>query len=81
MSSTQDLRRYEVASRFLQEGRRDWVLVLVGELLQSQSGRPFALQLLAEMYRKTSGTEVPDGELAMPASGSVEVLAAFDRGV
>jgi hypothetical protein len=69
MSSTLDISRYQVARRFLQEGRRDWVLVLVGELLPTHSGRPLALRLLAEMYRETSGTRLPDE------------LAAFDRGV
>ena len=80
MSSTQDLNRYAVASRFLQEGRRDWVLVLVGELLQSPTGHPFGLRLLAEMYRKSSDVGVVE-ELVIPAPGVAAAMATVDQGV
>ena len=81
MPTTQDLNRYAVASRFLQEGRRDWVLVLVGELLQSATGRPYGLQLLAEMYRKMSDMGAADEELAMPAPEVAAAMTAVDQGV
>ena len=81
MPSTLELSRYHVALRFLQEGRREWTLVLVGELLRSPSGRPLALRLLEEMYRETSGTRVSDEGSAMPGPGFVATLAALSQGV
>lgn len=81
MSSTLDISRYHVARRFLQEGRRDWTLVLIGELLHSQSGRHLALSLLADMYGGTSGARSSGGDKVMPPPGLVTVLAAFDQGV
>ena len=81
MPSTLELSRYHVALRFLEEGRRDWTLVLVGELLHSHSGRPLALRLLAEMHPEPSVTRVSDGGSAMPAPGFVVALAALNQGV
>ena len=81
MSSTLDISRYHVARRFLQEGRRDWALVLIGELLHSHSGRPLALSLLTDMYSETSGARASDGDKGIPPPGFVAVLAAFDQGV
>lgn len=81
MPSTLDLSCYHVARRFLQEGRREWTLVLVGELLHSVSGRPLALSLLEEMYRETSVTRTSDEESALPAPGFIATLAALSQGV
>ncbi len=81
MPSTLDLSCYHVACRFLQEGKREWTLVLVGELLHSHSGRPLALRLLAEMYRETPATRATDEGSAMPPLGFVTALAALDQGV
>lgn len=52
MASILETNRYYAACRFLKEGRREWALVIVGELLRSNSmpGRQLALRLLAEMY-------------------------------
>lgn len=52
MASILDTNRYYAAQRFLKEGRREWALVIVGELLRSPSlsGRQLALHLLAQMY-------------------------------
>ncbi len=80
MPSTLDLSCYHVACRFLQEGKREWALVLVGELLHSRSGRPLALRLLAEMYRETPTTRAFDERSALPAPGHVTALAALDPG-
>lgn len=46
---------YRMARCWLQQGRRDRALVMTGELLQSETGRPFGRRLLAEIY----GTTVP----------------------
>ncbi len=81
MSSTLDISRYHVARRFLQEGRRDWTLVLIGELLHTDSGHPLALSLLTDMYSETSGARAPDGAAAMPPPGLVAALTSFDQGV
>ena len=50
MSSMLETNRYYSARRFLQQGQREWALVIAGELLRSVSGRELALSLLAEMY-------------------------------
>lgn len=52
MGSILETNRYYAACRFIKEGRREWALVIVGELLRSSSmaGRQLALRLLAEMY-------------------------------
>lgn len=52
MASILETNRYYAACRFLKEGRREWALVIVGELLRSSSmpGRQLALRLLADMY-------------------------------
>ena len=81
MPSTLELSRYHVALRFLQEGRREWALVLVGELLHSSSGRALALRLLEEMYRETSRTQVSDARPTTPTRGFVAALAALNQGV
>lgn len=44
---------YLTARCLLQQGERDRALMVVGELLQSDTGRPFAMRLLAEIYGKT----------------------------
>ena len=54
--------RYLIARRLLQQGRRDRALVVVGELLRSDTGRPHALQLLAEIY----GKAVPSAKVIAP---------------
>ena len=79
MPSTLELSRYHVALRFLKNGRRDWTLVLVGELLHSSTGRPLALRLLAEMYRDTAGTPASADVPAVPTPGFVAALAALDH--
>lgn len=81
MSSTLEISRYHVARRFLQAGRRDWALVLVGELLHSRSGRPLALRLLAEMYREPTDARARDADSAVPALGYVATLAALGQGI
>lgn len=81
MSSTLEISRYHVARRFLQAGRRDWALVLVGELLHSCSGRPLALRLLAEMYREPTDARVRDAGSAVPAPGYAAALAALGQGI
>ncbi len=80
MPSTLELSRYHVALRFLQEGRREWTLVLVGELLHSPSGHPLALRLLEEMYRESSGTQASEVRSPTPAPGFVATLAALNQG-
>ena len=76
MPSTLELSRYHVALRFLQEGRRDWTLVLVGELLHSHSGRPLGLRLLTQMYPEGSrGRTLAEG-LVKPEPGFAAVLVA-----
>lgn len=52
MASILETNRYYAACRFIKEGRREWALVIVGELLRSSStpARQLALRLLAEMY-------------------------------
>ena len=79
MPSALDLSCYQVARRFLQEGRRDWTLVLVGELMLTVSGRPLALRLLEEMYPELSGTQATDAGSPTPAAGVVALLAAHDQ--
>jgi hypothetical protein len=81
MPSTLELSRYHVALRFLREGRRDWALVLVGELLHSHSGRPLALELLAEMYRPVPLAQASGEGRELPAAGFTAALATLDRGV
>ena len=41
---------YRTARDLLRQGRRDRALVVIGELLRTDSGRPQALRLLAEIY-------------------------------
>ena len=62
MSSMLETNRYHSARRFLQQGQREWALVIAGELLRSVSGRELALSLLAEMY--------PGGRLEAHAPGA-----------
>ena len=52
MASILETNQYYAACRLLKEGRREWALVIVGELLRSPSlsGRQLALHLLVEMY-------------------------------
>ena len=64
MSSMLETNRYYSARRFLQQGQREWALVIAGELLRSVSGRELALSLLAEMY--PGGREISES----PSSGS-----------
>jgi hypothetical protein len=54
---TLETNRYQAARRLLQQGRREWVLVIAGELLRSGSGRALGLRLLEEMY--PDGPQVP----------------------
>lgn len=79
MSSTLDMSRYHVARRFLRAGRRDWALVLVGELLRSGSGRPLALRLLAEMYREPTRVSGQGAGMAQPVPGYATALAALEQ--
>ena len=83
MASILETNRYYAACRFIKEGRREWALVIVGELLRSSStpGRQLALRLLAEMY--------PDGPEGRSAVRTVsarvlefnEARLAKERGV
>ena len=81
MSSTLDISRFHVARRFLQSGRRDWALVLVGELLRSGSGRPLALRLLAEMYREPTQVRAQEADTALPVPGYAAALAALEQSI
>ena len=81
MSSMLETNRYYSARRFLQQGQREWALVIAGELLRSATGRELALSLLAEMY--PGGREIAES----PSSGSSPdsrgdvTLAGKERGV
>ncbi len=81
MSSTLDISRFHVARRFLQAGRRDWALVLLGELLRSDSGRPLALRLLAEMYREPTRVPAQNADTARPVPGYAAALAALEQSI
>lgn len=41
---------YRIVRDLLRQGRRDRAFVVIGELLRTDSGRPHALRLLAEIY-------------------------------
>lgn len=62
MPSMLETNRYHSARRFLLEGRREWVLMIAGELLRSISGRELALSLLAELYPEAPAAKGPGAE-------------------
>ena len=80
MSSMLETNRYHAARRFLQQGQREWALVIAGELLRSTSGRELALSLLAEMYPGGRlDAHVPSAE-ALPELADNVTLAVKEQG-
>lgn len=81
MASILETNRYYAACRFMEEGRREWALMIVGELLRSASvsGRKLALRLLAEMYPEGPEAHSPVREFPARVLGFAEARAAKER--
>ena len=82
MASILETNRYYAACRFLKEGRREWALVIVGELLRSASvpGRQLALRLLTEMYPDGPEGRSPVRTVSARVLEFNETRLAKDRG-
>jgi len=81
IASILETNRYYAAQRFLKEGRREWALVVVGELLRSPalSGRQLALRLLAEMYPENPQQRSTVYPFAKRTLETIEARAAKGR--
>lgn len=81
LASILETNRYYAACRFLKEGRREWALVIVGELLRSASvsGRQLALRLLAEMYPEGPQVRSPVREFPARVLDFIGTRAAKER--
>ena len=81
MSSMLETNRYYSARRFLQQGQREWALVIAGELLRSVSGRELALSLLAEMYPGGRANAQDPSAGSPPDLGGDVTLVGKEQGV
>jgi len=81
MSSMLETNRYYSARRFLQQGQREWALVIAGELLRSVSGRELALSLLAEMYPGGRANVQDPSAGSSPDLGGDVTLVGKEQGV
>jgi len=64
------------ARRHLREGRAVRALLIIGDLLQSEFGRPLAYQLLAEMYPASARVGEGTSANSLPAGRTVRVYEA-----
>jgi hypothetical protein len=80
MASLPEIGRYQLACRFLREGRRELALLIAGELLHSVAGREFAIRLLAELYPDAGNVWTLRGRSAVEGWGGEPAPAEDEQG-